>query len=312
MSTTDQPESGPTSNRDINQPPVTTSPQDQQTTAPTTELQAQADPVADTSISSVHDQTPANQTQVHPATGPSGETESAPVTAPPTTINPPQTFDNAPAVALAQQTTPPSMDAEEPKTAPGTSTEHSDDGSGKEVEEDTDAGPSLVITLLLTTGSRHPFTIDGKYLKKRSVNVENSDPFLMSVYTLKELIWREWRSDWETRPSSPSSIRLISFGKLLDDKSPVSDSKFSKEHPNVVHMTVKPQEVVDEEDAKGAKAQYSRDGEATTGLKCGRPASGKAVVCCLHPSILIPNLSSLVRLLPSPPPSIYLLLRRYA
>ena len=29
-------------------------------------------------------------------------------------------------------------------------------------------------------------------------------------------------ADWETRPSSPSSIRLISFGKLLDDKSPVS------------------------------------------------------------------------------------------
>lgn len=28
--------------------------------------------------------------------------------------------------------------------------------------------------------------------------------------------------DWETRPSSPSSIRLISFGKLLDDKSPIS------------------------------------------------------------------------------------------
>jgi hypothetical protein len=161
------------------------------------------------------------------------------------------------------------METEEPKTAPETSTEHSDDGSGKEVEED--AGPSLAITLLLTTGSRHPFTINGKYLRKRSVNVENFDPFLMSVYTLKELIWREWRSDWETRPSSPSSIRLISFGKLLDDKSPISDSKFSKEHPNVVHMTVKPQEVVDEEDAKGAKAQYNREGEAnerSPGCRC--------------------------------------------
>ncbi|CAG8897751.1 unnamed protein product [Penicillium egyptiacum] len=266
MSTTDQPESG-ASSKDINQPSITT-PQDQQTTAPTTELQPQPELAADTSIPSVHDQTPANQTQLHPATGPSGESESAPVTTPPTTINPPQTVDNAPAVALAQPTTPPSMDTDEPKTAPETSTEHSDDGSGKEVE---DAGPSLAITLLLTTGSRHPFTIDGKYLRKRSVNVENFDPFLMSVYTLKELIWREWRSDWETRPSSPSSIRLISFGKLLDDKSPISDSKFSKEHPNVVHMTVKPQEVVDEEDAKGAKAQYSRDGEASErspGCRC--------------------------------------------
>ncbi|CAP95929.1 hypothetical protein E8E15_009361 [Penicillium rubens] len=268
MSTTDQPESGEIS-RDTIQPPVTTSPQDQQTTAPTTELQPQPGLSADTSIASAHDQTPANQTQVHPATGPSsGKSESAPVTTSPTT-NPPQTVDNTPAVALAQPTTPPSMETEEPKTAPETSTEHSDDGSGKEVEED--AGPSLAITLLLTTGSRHPFTIDGKYLRKRSVNVENFDPFLMSVYTLKELIWREWRSDWETRPSSPSSIRLISFGKLLDDKSPISDSKFSKEHPNVVHMTVKPQEVVDEEDAKGAKAQYSREGEAnerSPGCRC--------------------------------------------
>ena len=36
-------------------------------------------------------------------------------------------------------------------------------------------------------------------------------------------------------------------------------------------MTVKPQEVVDEEDAKGAKAQYSREGEAnerSPGCRC--------------------------------------------
>ncbi|KAG0157741.1 hypothetical protein PDIDSM_4926 [Penicillium digitatum] len=269
MSTINQPESGPTSTRD-NQPPFTSSPQDLQPTASTTELEAKSDLVADASISSVHGQTRANQAQIHPATGFSGETEFAPVTAPPTT-NPPQTVDNAPAVALAQQHAPPSMDTKEPKAAPESSAEHSDDGSRKEVEEEADAGPSLVITLLLTTGSRHPFTIDGNYLRKRSVNVENFDPFLMSVYTLKELIWREWRSDWESRPLSPSSIRLISFGKLLDDNSPVSDSRFSKEHPNVVHMTVKPQEVVDEEDAKGAKPQYSRDGETSEhspGCRC--------------------------------------------
>lgn len=116
----------------------------------------------------------------------------------------------------------------------------------KETAEE--AGPELVITLLLTTGARHPFRIDRKYLKRRSVKVENDDPFNMSVYTLKELIWREWRSgkiihihrfqpgqncttndhsEWEPQPSSPSSIRLISFGKLLDDKSPLSGSSIS-------------------------------------------------------------------------------------
>jgi hypothetical protein len=82
------------------------------------------------------------------------------------------------------------MDTGEPKTGAELSEEQSD-LEGKEVE---DAGPSLAITLLLTTGARHPFTIDGKYLRKQSVNVENYDPFAMSVYTLKELIWREWRS----------------------------------------------------------------------------------------------------------------------
>ncbi|KAF7586316.1 hypothetical protein BBP40_009081 [Aspergillus hancockii] len=137
--------------------------------------------------------------------------------------------------------------------------------------KDEDPGPSLVITLLLTSGSRHPFKIDGKYLRKRSVNVENYDPFAMSVYTLKELIWREWRQDWEPRPSSPSYIRLISFGKLLDDKAPLSDSKFNRDAPNVVHMTVKPQELIDEEDAKGAKTQYTREREASErspGCRC--------------------------------------------
>lgn len=49
------------------------------------------------------------------------------------------------------------------------------------------------------------------------------------------------------------------------------DSKFNHDAPNVVHMTVKPQEVVDEEDAKGAKAQYNRDhetNERSPGCRC--------------------------------------------
>ncbi|KAL8916497.1 MAG: hypothetical protein Q9208_008475 [Pyrenodesmia sp. 3 TL-2023] len=54
-------------------------------------------------------------------------------------------------------------------------------------------GFSLLITLLLTNGARHPFKIDEKYLKKRSVNVDGGNPVNLSVYTLKELIWREWR-----------------------------------------------------------------------------------------------------------------------
>jgi hypothetical protein len=84
--------------------------------------------------------------------------------------------------------------------------------------------PVCNITLLLPTGARHPYKLDEKYLSKRNVDLPDvtesgkRDPFSISVYKLKELILREWREEWETPPASPSSIRLIHFGKLLDDK----------------------------------------------------------------------------------------------
>ncbi|MCJ1287739.1 hypothetical protein MMC26_007091 [Xylographa opegraphella] len=152
-------------------------------------------------------------------------------------------------------------------------------------------GPQLIITLLLHTGARHPYRIDERYLKKRNVNVVDNNPVNMSVYTLKELIWRDWREgpyfptqsadlhvpfltfsiEWEPRPSSPSSIRLIHYGKMLDDKSHLKDGKFTiGEAPHVVHMTVKPQDVVDDEDARIAKGgARDRDGnERTPGCRC--------------------------------------------
>lgn len=95
-----------------------------------------------------------------------------------------------------------------------------------EIAPVTSATSALIcnITLLLPTGNRHPFKIDDRYLTKRGVEVPDvteaglKDPFSISVYKLKELILREWREDWESKPASPSSIRLIHFGKLLDDK----------------------------------------------------------------------------------------------
>ncbi|KAJ5098715.1 hypothetical protein N7532_005716 [Penicillium argentinense] len=274
MSSNDHPESGAPEPNDKHESEATTSPQDDQPQATATEptsASTNSDPVAEPASSTA--QSPSVQSgdaaleppNSHPASG--GDTVVAPMTATTSSTTTPAN-DTSTTVAQPQTDDIPKMDTEETKNTSEHSSEQSEDISGKEVE---DAGPSLVITLLLTTGSRHPFTIDGKYLRKRSVSVENNDPFAMSVYTLKELIWREWRSDWETRPSSPSSIRLISFGKLLDDKSPLSDSKFNKDAPNVVHMTVKPQEVVDEEDAKGAKSQLSREREASErspGCRC--------------------------------------------
>ncbi|PSR90633.1 ubiquitin-related domain-containing protein [Coniella lustricola] len=137
-------------------------------------------------------------------------------------------------------------------------------------------GPVCNITLLLPTGARHPYKIDDRYLTKRNVEVPDMtesgkrDPFSISVYKLKELILREWRDEWDGKPASPSSIRLIHFGKLLDDKEQLRKYRFSADAPNVVHMSVKPAEMLEEDEAGKGKS-------TTSGGRSNEGGSG----CCV-------------------------------
>jgi hypothetical protein len=104
---------------------------------------------------------------------------------------------------------------------------------GPAANPDNSNGPTVVIMLLLTTGARHPYKIDEKYLKKRNVTVEEMDPYNISVYTLKELIWRDWREGMSrdsffhssqffrafrahATPASPASctVLLTQFGRM--------------------------------------------------------------------------------------------------
>ena len=90
-------------------------------------------------------------------------------------------------------------------------------------------GPVLLITLMLTTGQRHPYKIDEKYLANRNTTTktgEDFDPLSLSGYKLKELIWTDWRSEWEPRPAAPGSIRLIIYGKMVEDKKNLSGTFF--------------------------------------------------------------------------------------
>jgi len=92
------------------------------------------------------------------------------------------------------------------------------------------ANPSLRINLMLTTGARHAYTISQKYLTSRKVEAVdaegNFDPREMSGYKLKELIWTDWRSEWEPRPRDPAAIRLIIMGRMIDDKSVIKGMEF--------------------------------------------------------------------------------------
>ncbi|RKF81338.1 hypothetical protein GcM1_183001 [Golovinomyces cichoracearum] len=134
----------------------------------------------------------------------------------------------------------------------------------------------LALTLLLTSGHRFPYRIDEQYLTSRNVKIPgvtddgSKDPYSISIYTLKELILREWREEWGAKPSSPSSIRLIFFGRLLDDNTSLLNCKFNNMSSNFIHMTVRPQDIADEEDASKSKIlSRNRDnGETTAGCRC--------------------------------------------
>ncbi|PNS18376.1 Cell division control protein 25 [Sphaceloma murrayae] len=139
------------------------------------------------------------------------------------------------------------------------------------------AGPVVQFTLLLaSTGTRHPFQLNEKYLTKRNVTAKGEDgafdPSCISVYNLKELILKDWRDDWDHKPSSPSAIRLIFFGQLLADNVSLKECKLQTDGtPNVLHITVKPQEVMDDEEAGKGKSSMSRDrdgGDRTPGCRC--------------------------------------------
>ena len=55
-------------------------------------------------------------------------------------------------------------------------------------------GRHLAITFLLhSTDTRHPYILNEKYLKRRNVEVADNDPVNLTVYNLKDLIWRDWR-----------------------------------------------------------------------------------------------------------------------
>ncbi|KAF2152355.1 hypothetical protein K461DRAFT_268318 [Myriangium duriaei CBS 260.36] len=139
-------------------------------------------------------------------------------------------------------------------------------------------GPHIQFILLLASaGTRHPFQLNERYLKRRNVAAMGMDgkfdPSVISVYNLKELIFKDWRDDWDGKPSSPSAIRLIYFGQLLADNTSLKECKIQTDGAtNVLHISIKPQEAMDDDDAgKAGKSSMSRDREGSAagrGCRC--------------------------------------------
>jgi hypothetical protein len=203
------------------------------TTIPAGEAAAQATP----SETARHDETPANTTTdpTMPATTTHQQTAPPDPTIHelPTESSPRPTQDAITTTHL--QLPPPTTDLSSLNSPPPQET-----GLGPAIDapitpsSSTSNSPLLSITLMLTTGARHPYKLDEKYLRSRKVTTTfdpstgEFDPRLLSGYQLKELIWIDWRSEWEPRPANPSFIRLIVMGRLIEDKGVLKGTFFSR------------------------------------------------------------------------------------
>jgi hypothetical protein len=171
----------------LDQPATTAQDIPQSTTAV-----SRTEPISDTiSTSPVEMKTLSPSTGAPAATNTTTHNSGAPQLAPVEFTNISDISQPESTQPLASSSAAPAARAELSRTETEAALGPSTDGPA--ANPDNTNGPTVVIMLLLTTGARHPYKIDEKYLKKRNVTVEDMDPYNISVYTLKELIWRDWR-----------------------------------------------------------------------------------------------------------------------
>ena len=122
-------------------------------------------------------------------------------------IRGPLTIGYANKSPISDATQPPPLTREQTLPAIGPAT----DKPTLLTKESDIEGPVLFITLLLSsTGARHPYKLDEKYLRKRNVTVEGNNPINISLYKLKELILRDWREGRDlTQDDSADSTKLL-------------------------------------------------------------------------------------------------------
>ncbi|KAK6356177.1 hypothetical protein TWF718_000549 [Orbilia javanica] len=176
---------------------------------------------------------------------------------------------------LASTSNPPVDGAQESSTTSEENAITSSQGLPNSSTSEEDSTPGIVITLLILSGARSTFTLNTGYIKRH--NVPHEDAMMMTVYNLKECIWRDWKEEelMTKQPASPHLIRLILLGRLLEDKSLLKDCRLQLESPNVVHLSLRPADIAEDEPTTksgkftGFNGNSGRTGErASPGCRC--------------------------------------------
>ena len=105
-------------------------------------------------------------------------------------------------------------------------------------EKENESTQSISITLLHISGEKVTVSVDDAFMGKHSQIITSSSSF--SVYQFKHCILADWNEKWGPAPPSPSYIRLIFLGKVLDDSNDFESYKFSRSSKNILHLSVKP------------------------------------------------------------------------
>lgn len=77
------------------------------------------------------------------------------------------------------------------------------------------ASVPIHITLLLVSGLRVPLTVDTDFIS--SHELPSDPPHSLLIGSVKSALFTDWKEEWGIAPVSPTNIRFIHYGKVLDD-----------------------------------------------------------------------------------------------
>ncbi|WWD21654.1 hypothetical protein CI109_106140 [Kwoniella shandongensis] len=195
------------------------------------------------SSSSSHPPAPSLAPPIHPSTS-EGNAFTAPATTPSHPLDPNTPAQTTTTTASVEQYQPP---------APV-------------IESITPAIPKVHLRALLISGQSHVYSFEPE----------------ITVGRMKELIWSSWPSEWtdNAQPSSPSSMRILHAGRILQDDSTLMSNNLPANVqptlPTVVHISIRSFSLKGDDDPKkpgllhrtASAARSHRNDEEVGGCRC--------------------------------------------
>jgi len=157
---------------------------------------------------------------------------------------------------------------------------HDQSQEPQELEPAVPHEPQVSLTFLLVSGQRKTVTYDAA----------------TTIVRVKELVWNGWPSEWqEERPPSPSYLRVLYLGKILQDDDTLIKVGFPTHTPassqssppptpppcTIVHLSIRAYAPPGSEDApkKGRRRRSEAGGVSDEGANEGAGCCSSCVIC---------------------------------